>query len=172
MRLYDIASEFKTLRDIAENSLEFDPETGEIIDTSDLINELFNELNMTLSDKLENSAYVISELEAMADALKVESKRLNERAVMWVKNAERLKGLMQYALEQTDDKKLKTDKFTFSLRKSESVEIDALIDVEDFDRKYVRIKREFDKTKIKSALKAGEEITGARIVEKQSLQIK
>lgn len=172
MRLFAIAEEFKTLRDIVENDLEFDPETGEIIDNSAVIAEMFNDISVVLSDKLDNSAYVIKELEATSDALKEEAKRLSDRAAHFAKNAEKLKTLVAMALEASGEPKLKTDRFTFSFRKSESVEIDPMVTPEDFDRRYIRIKREFDKTKIKGALKKGERIDGASIVEKQNLQIK
>ena len=172
MRLFTIAEEFKALRDIVENDLEFDPETGEIVDNSAVIAEMFNDISVVLSDKLDNSAYVVKELEAVSDALKEEAKRLNERASHFAKNAEKLKSLMALTLEASGEPKLKTDRFTFSFRKSESVEIDPMVTPEDFDRRYIRIKREFDKTKIKDALKKGERIDGASIVEKQNLQIK
>lgn len=170
--MFEIATEFKSLRDLVENDCEFDSDTGEVIDNSDVLDELFNGIQLQLSDKLDNSAYVIKELEATADMLKDEAKRLSERAKQLLNNAERLKGLMSYALSQSGDDKIKTDKFTFSFRKSESVEIDELITPEDFDRKYIRIKREFDKTKIKTALKNGEIIEGATLQENMNFQIK
>lgn len=172
MRLYEIATEFKTLRDIVENDIEFDEQTGEVINNDDIIKELFNSIVLTLGDKLDSSAYVINELEAHSDALKEEAKRLNARAKQWQDNADKLKALMQLALIESEEGKIKTERFTFSLRKSETVEIDSLISPEDFDRKYVRIKREFDKTKIKDALKNGIELSGCSIATKQNLQIK
>jgi gamma-glutamylcyclotransferase (GGCT)/AIG2-like uncharacterized protein YtfP len=172
MKLFEIATEFKALRDLVENDCEFDSETGEVIDNSSSLDELFNGIQLKLSDKLDNSAYVIKELDATSEALKEEAKRLAARSSQLVKNAEHLKSLMSYALSQSGDDKIKTDKFTFSFRKSESVEIDSLITVEDFDRKYVRIKREFDKTKIKTALKNGEIIEGASLSENLNFQIK
>lgn len=172
MKLFEIATEFKSLRDLVENDCEFDSETGEVIDNTEILSELFGGLQSTLSDKLDNSAYVIKELEAIADALKSEAKRLSDRANHLLGNADKLKSLMSYALTESGDNKIKTDKFTFSFRKSESVEIDTLITPEDFDRKYIHIKREFDKTKIKTALKAGETIEGARLESKNNFQIK
>lgn len=172
MRLFEIATEFKSLRDLVETDCEFNEETGEVINNDDILSELFNGLQLKLSDKLDNSAYVIKELEANADALKIEAKRLSDRASHLSKNAEQLKKLMSLALSESGDDKLKTDKFTFSFRKSETVEIDVLITPEDFDRKFIRIKREFDKTKIKTALKNGEVIEGASLKENSNFQIK
>lgn len=172
MRLFEIATEFRELRDLVENDLEFDGETGEVIDNQDVLAALFGELKLSLSDKLDNAAYVIDELTNGAAGLKAEAKRLNERAKHFENNAEKLKSLMAFALTESGEPKLKTDKHTFSFRKSEQVEIDPIITPDDLDRRYVRIKREFDKTKIKKALKDGEEIEGAALVEKQNFQIK
>jgi hypothetical protein len=172
MRLFDIAAEFKTLQDILENDIEYNEETGEITDNTSIINQLFFELNVLLSDKLDNSAYIVKTLESTAATLKEEAKRLSSRAKSLENNAEKLKNIMSYALEQSEDKKLKTDKFTFSFRKSEVIEIDNILTAEDIDRKYVKIKREFDKIKIKDALKNGVKIEGINLVEKQNFQIK
>lgn len=172
MKLFHIAQEFNALKSIMENDLEFNEETGEVTDNSELINELFNDISVSLSDKLDNSSYIVAELNGVAEILKDEAKRLTARAKHFENNAETLKSLMSYALQSSGEDKIKTDKFTFSFRKSETVEIDSLILPEDFDRRFIRIKREFDKTKIKTALKNGEHIEGASIVEKQNFQIK
>jgi hypothetical protein len=171
MRLFTIAQEFETLRKMIEEE-EFDNETGELIDNSEAIALLFEEISGNLSFKLDISAYILNELAAGAEALKAEAKRLNDRASNILKNAQNLKNLMQFALEKSGAKKVKTEKFTFSFRKSERVEIDKLFTVEDMDRRFIRIKREFDLTKIKSAIKYGETVAGASIIEVQNFQIK
>lgn len=170
MKIYDIAEEFRTLRDLAENE-QYDSETGEIVDDSQTIKELFDSLCVTLSDKLEGCAYILNELELQSDALKREAKRLNERAKRLDNNHASLKSLMLSALVELPDGKLKTQKFTFSTRKSESVNI-----VEGFNMqgKYSRVKTiyEPDKVAIKEAIKAGECVIGAELVENRTLIIK
>ena len=52
--LYELNKEFYILKDILENECEFNEETGEIIDNSDVINELFSELNLNIEEKLNN----------------------------------------------------------------------------------------------------------------------
>jgi hypothetical protein len=172
MKLYEIAQEFNALKDIMENDVEFDEDTGEVIDTSTIIEELFSDISLQLNDKLDNAAYVVAELNGTAALLKEEAKRLSDRAARYTKNVEKLKELMSIAFDASGEKKIVTTKFTFSTRKSESLEIDGLISPDDFPRQYVRIKREFDKTKIKEALKNGETIDGVAIVTKQNFQIK
>jgi hypothetical protein len=172
MKLYEIAQEFGALRVLMESDLEFDSETGEVVDNSELIEKLFSEISLTLGDKLDNAAYIVAELNTTATALKEEAKRLSDRAAHFTKNAEKLKDLMHFAFNASGEKKITTTKFTFSSRKSESLEIDKTVTPEDLPRRFVRIKREFDKTKIKEALKADEVIPGARLLEKQNFQIK
>lgn len=172
MRLFEFNNEFMNLRDMAE-LIDYDHLTGEIIDNSSVIKELWSELNLNLEAKLENAAYLIKELDTAEVALRAEVDRLNKKARVMAKNADRIRELMQYALKASEQDKIKTDKFTFSLRKSSSLEIDELVaPLEFMPKQFVRIKKEFDKTAITKALKAGEIIEGCVMTEKESLQIR
>ena len=69
MRLYNIAEEFTALYELAEQ-VEYNEETGEMIDNSETLKELFNELSEDkLEVKLENVMYIIKELEVCKIAL-------------------------------------------------------------------------------------------------------
>ena len=76
---------------------------------------------------------------------------------------------MKTAVLLTEGKKIETDLFKFTVRKSESV---AVKDAETLPRAYIRLKREADKKLIKEALKRGEQIEGCSIVENYSLGVK
>lgn len=171
MKLFEYTSEFKALIDLLENDCEYDEVTGEIIDNSEVISKMFGELTASFGEKLDSSAYIITELELQAQALKDEAKRLTARSKRLENNAEYLKGLMLMALLELPEQKLKTPKFTFATRKSESVLIE-----EGFSLfgKYVKVKEERtpDKAAIKEAIKAGEEIIGVSIVINKSLNIR
>lgn len=169
MKLFEIVQEYQALKDILENDCEYDDLTGEVTDNSLVIQELFNSLVLSLQSKLDNSAYVVKNLEGTADILKAEAKRLTQRAKSLENNADSLKGLMLNALTQAGGK-LKTDLFTFSTHKSESVDI--VCDVESLDIDFVRVNIVADKVAIKSALKNGLIVDGACLVENTSLQIK
>lgn len=172
MRLYEFSNQFMELREMAE-MLDYDNETGEIIDNSSVIKELWNELSLSLEAKLENAAYLIKELDIAEVALRAEVDRLNKKARVMAKNADRIRELMQYALKASEQEKIKTDKFTFSLRKSSSLEINELVaPLEFMPKQFVRVKKEFDKTAITKALKAGEIIEGCVMVTSESLQIR
>jgi hypothetical protein len=80
VNLFKIEQEYKALQELTED-IEFNPESGEIIDNNELIKQLFDELsNDKLEVKLENIMYIIKELEVSQTALKDEAKRLNEKA--------------------------------------------------------------------------------------------
>lgn len=169
MRLFDISSEFAELYNLCED-IEFD-EDGNIVDNSDLLSKLFNELESELSDKLENTAYIIKELKSSEDALKLESKRLADKAKILSNRQERLRQIMKLAIESSGQQKIKTDKFSFSVTNRESFNYD---DVSMFglDKEFIKEKQELNKTKIKEFVKAGGSIDGVKIETKSSLTIR
>ena len=171
MKLYEIKDEFKSLSEMTENDCEYDAETGEVVDNSEILKKLFDELTLNFGDKLDGCAYIVSSLTVQAKTLKDEAKRLGDRAKRLERNAESLEGMMLSALLQLPEQKLKTLRFTFSTRKSEQVIIE-----EGFNMagNYVRVKEtwEPDKVAIKAAIKEGANIIGATLVTNQSLTIK
>ena len=166
--LFDIATEFHALNDLS-NDIVYDEETGEILDESQTIKELFDGVALQLGDKLDNTMAVIKQMEASAKMLDEEAKRLSKRKVTLNNRIALLRELMLSALQASGEKKLKTVKFNYSLRNSESVNVK---NVDELPREYVRLKREADKTKIKSHLKEGVIIEGCSIEKKQTLGVK
>ena len=139
-----------------------DAETGEIIDTEQL-----DRLQMERDTKLENVACWIKDLKAEAEALKNEQQALAERQKVAENKMESLKKYLAYAL---DGKAFKSIRASVSFRKSQAVEID---DIYKLDENYLRYKEpEADKTAIKEALKAGNTVEGATLVENTSVIIK
>lgn len=171
MKLFDYSKEFLTLKEISED-LDFNPETGEIADNSELIKEMYQGLELSLSEKLDNTALLIKELESAESTLKNEADRLNKKAKAYKNKIENLRELMKFALKSSDNDKLKTDKFTFSVRKTLSVEIDENLSPDLLPDSLIRIKKEFNKTAIKKALEDFESVEGCKLVENESLQIR
>lgn len=168
--LFNIGQEFKALYNLADE-IEVD-ENGEIIDNSDLLLELFNELsNDKLESKLENVMYIIKEIEVSQKALKDESKRLTDKAKVFENRANRLKEMIKDVMIVSGQSKIKTDKFNFSIKTIEDYNYD---DVNMFalDSEFIRRKEEIDKTKLKAFIKAGGVIDGVRISEKVSLTVR
>ena len=145
-----------------------DPETGEI--TADL-----DELEIQRADKIEGIALSIKEDIALADAIEKEAKTMLDRAKSVNGRAEWKKRYLTNALTHEDGmEKYQSARVSIGWRKSERVEIadePGFIAVHpDFCATKVEVKP--DRTLIKKTIKDGGEVTGAAIVETQSIQIK
>ena len=139
-----------------------DAETGEVIDADKL-----DKLTMERDAKIENVALWIKDLKAEAEALKAEKMAFAERQKVAENKIESLKKWLAYAL---DGQSYKSVRASVSFRTSESVEID---DIYAVDENYLRYKEpEADKTAIKNAIKAGQEVAGATLVKSTSVIIK
>lgn len=168
--LFTIGAEFKALYSLADE-IEVD-ENGEIIDNSELLLELFNELsNDKLETKLENVMYIIKDLEVSEKALKDEAKRLNEKAKVFENRSNRLKEMIKDVMSVSGQAKIKTDKFNFSVKTIDYYDYEE-VNLFGLSDEFKRFKEEIDKTKIKEFVKAGGVIDGLRVGEKTSLTVR
>lgn len=139
-----------------------DSETGDIIDA-----ELLDSLQMERTEKIENVACWIKELKAEAEALKAEKMAFAERQRVAENKMESLKNWLAYVL---NGEKFKTTRASVTFRATEKVEI---ADIMQLDENFLRYKEpEADKTAIKEAIKAGQEVAGATLVSSTSVIIK
>jgi hypothetical protein len=152
-----------TLYEIENAILEcVDLETGEIVNAEQLA-----ALQMERAEKIENVALWYKNLLSDAAAYKAEKDAFAEKERRAKAKAESLK---QFLLSALAGEKYKSARVSISYRKSSSVVVD---DVLQLPPKYVKFSLpEPDKTAIKQAIASGEEVDGARIEEKQSIQIK
>ena len=159
MTLYELTEEMRNF------DLQIDEDTGEISNAEDL-DQLITDRN----EKLKNCVLWYKNQKSEADALKVEKMKLAKRQQEAERKAEWMKNYLESCLdgekfEPEDDVRIRV-----SYRKSESVECSDIFQVDD---QYLRFKEpELDKAKIKKALKAGEEVKGCTLIEKQNIQIK
>lgn len=140
-----------------------DLETGEITDF-----DKFEALQMERNEKLENIALWVKNLLSEAEALKAEEKAFAERRKAAENKAESLKRYLDSALK---GQKFNTTKVAISYRKSTSVDVQDVEKLPEAYRKTVTTVSA-DKTAISAALKAGELVDGATLVEKNNLSIK
>jgi len=157
LKLYEIT---QTYQDILDLDLD-----------SDSLETVLASLTDTVQEKADNIGKLIAQLNAEAEAYRVEIDRLNTKKRMAESKADQVKSYLDYNLKQMGIAKLETPLFKFSYRKSESVVID---DTEALNDTYKRFKTvvDIDKVAIKLAVKNGLVVTGAHIEEKQNLQIK
>lgn len=158
MNLYQISQEAQYLAVLLETE-ELTPELEQAL----IINQ--NELQA----KAVNYAKVIANFQAESDAIDQEIKRLKAMKDSREKKIEWLKESVKKAMLVTGIEKVESPLFKLSVRRSEAVDL-----VEALPKDFQNIKQVItaDKVSIKEAIKRGENITGARLVENFNLQIK
>ena len=166
--IYNISNDLKKIYEDLDNGNGIDLETGEI--KPEIIQQLSISRN-ELETKAVDYGYVIKAFDDEIDIIEREIERLEERKAYVKKNKERMKTIVSSAMEEFGINKIKSETLQLSFRKSESVEV---FDESLIDEKFKKVKTEIslDKTAIKNAIKNGEDVQGAKIVEKNNLQIK
>lgn len=169
MKLYEINNE---IMEMLENGFTLncvDLETGEI--NPEKAAQYLEALQLERSEKVENIALFIKNLESDAAQIKEEEKNLKARREAKEKKAERLREYLKSSLLAVGDKKFETAKVALSFRSSKAVVID---NMETLDKAYIteKITYSADKTAIKKAIESGAEVAGARIEENYNLQLK
>lgn len=156
-----MANLYELNKQIADFEFQIDEETGEILNADEL-----DTIQMERDEKVENIALWIKNLSADADAYKKERDAFAEKERLAKAKMERLKA---YLADTLNGDKFQTNRVTISYRKSDTVDI---VDQSLLPLMYFRQEPKVDKAGIKKALKAGREVSGARLIEKQNLQIK
>ena len=160
--LYEVAAQYAEVL----NNLQIDEETGEVLNAEAL--EIAAE---EFDEKVESYALYVKNLRAEAEAIKAEQKTLGERRNALERKTERIEDALAAAMVAAGRAKFETARVALSFRRSESV---AITDEGAIPLVFMRetVKYEPDKVYIKQLIKAGEAIPGARLEEKQNLQIK
>ena len=179
LSLYDIDYRLKMLEE-----LNVDITTGEVLSDEEF-NKLFDSVQMDLNSKIENTICFAKSLEAEAEAIKAEEKKLADRRKTKENLTERLKKrINDYITWQFTDEEGNVDmvglnKFRFdspkayiSYRKSEKVNV---LDAEKLPSEFVTVKTETkpNLTEIKKAIKNGVDFSGVvELTTNMNMQIK
>ena len=139
-----------------------DQETGEVVDP-----EKLNALQIERDAKLEGVALWIKDLTAEAAALKAEKQAFADRQKAAENKVESLKKWLADALA---GEKFSTTKVVVSFRKTKSVQVADIFALDESFLKYAEPTP--DKTAIKKAIEAGQDVKGAQLVEGLSLSVK
>lgn len=145
-----------------------------LLETDELTPELEEALVINqeqLQAKAGNYAKVIANIQSDADAIETEIKRLKAMKESKERAITRLKDAVRDAMLVSQIEKIESPLFKLSIRKSEAVEVDM---VEALPNAYQNVKNVVtaDKVAIKEAIKRGENVYGARLIENFNLQIK
>ena len=157
MTLYEINAQISAF--LEEN---VDPETGEVLNLDAL-----GDLELERSVKLESYALAVKNFDAEIAAVKIEEDNLKARR-------ERIKStrdkLYQTLLEELRGEKMSTARVQVTYRKTQSTEI---VDISVIPEKFlIPQPPKPDKSAIKSAIKAGEKVSGAELCDNISMIIR
>lgn len=167
MKLYEITQNYRDFINAIE--------TGEIPDEA--IADTLESIEGLFSDKADNIACVVKELESDMTAIKAEVDTLTERMQAKQNKANRLRQYLSNAMLATGTTSIETSRNKLTFRKSEAVLIPdeaafiayAILDADEL----LTYKGPTpDRTAIKAALKGGRAVNGATLEIRQNLQIK
>lgn len=159
MKLYELAENYNELLALLDNE---EATAEELADTLDGIND-------AIEVKVDNICRVRKYLEGKVEVYKAEAKRLTALAKQAENNDDSMKNYLDEQLKRMNIKKMDTELFKLSYRKSDSVNV---IDLDAVPEEYKRITIALDKTAIKKAIKDGKTVNGAELVVNQNLQIR
>lgn len=157
MNLYELTQNYLHVLEMAENG-------DDLADTLESLED-------AIEVKAENTAKVIKQLEANAEMLANEAKRLSERKSAIENNVRNLKSYLQEQLEKCGKSKIKGEIFTVALQNNpQSVDVldESLIPSTYFIQQAPKL----DRKELLTHLKAGEEIAGVTIKQTKSLRIR
>lgn len=177
--LFDIQQSMMNLLDYG-----VDDTTGEMIETEEEFNALYESIKLDLHTKLDNTNCLTKMIDGEIEVIDKEIKRLQsekkarENKKKWLLNRVDMFVRRQFIdddgnLDEQGLNKFKLDlpHSKISYRKSETVNV---YDLDKLPKEYIKEKVEIsaDKTNIKKAIKEGKEINGAELKTNINLQIK
>lgn len=160
MKLYELPDALRA----AFDALEVDEETGEILN-----GEALEQVEAEARDKLEGTALYLRELDADVKSLADEIARLQARKRSIERRTEWLKQYMRPALDAMGGK-LKTPRATIYKMHTQKVLID--VSPQNLPQAFQRMEIKPDLAGLKKALKSGEKIQGAYLVDNESVVIR
>jgi hypothetical protein len=165
MNIYELTTECHTLAVLLD--------TDEISDELRVKAEALQQeiLLFLIPEKVESYCHVIARMQADAELLHAEEKRLADRRRVRENTVTRLKSTLQDALAAADCRKLAAGKWTVGIQASPpSVEI---TDESQIPKSYyIPVEPRLDKAGIRDALKAGVEVPGAVLAQHDHIRIR
>lgn len=167
-KFYDVVNDYIERMEYLEQGI--NAETGEMTDNENQLAIWTDELTKDLKDKSANVIAVVRNQELTIEALDTEIERLKAMKDSIEKKLDKFKCYIKSAMVVNGIEKIETPIGNIKFTKSTAVEI---YDEKLIDKKFIKIetKEKISKTDIKNALKAGEEVQGAKLVENKNLKI-
>jgi predicted nuclease with TOPRIM domain len=159
MKLYELTDNYMQLVELAD---QLDEETFR--DTLESIQD-------SIEDKVENTAKVIKSIEADVLAIKEEEKRLKERRQSLETKIDNIKDYLKEQLEKTGIDKVKRPTITVSIQNNPPKA--EIVDEKTIPLTYkIPQPAKLNKKAILEAMKNGEKVPGAVLVQERGLRIK
>ena len=167
MKLYELAGDYRELMDKLES--------GEL--SEELLSDTLEGIRGAIEEKADGIACMLKALEADAAAIKAEEDKLSERRKSKERAYDRMRAYLSDILLHAGVTNVETPRSQIRFRKSEAVIVDHEADfirwAEENRDDFLNYKEpSINKTAVKKALLAGEEIAGARIETRQNLQVR
>lgn len=163
MKLYELSQNFRNLQQVLENA-------GEDENLKELVINSMKELECDLSTKVENIVRLIKNLQAEVEALKAEEKRLAKERKIRENKIENLQGYLFDTINELEKKEVKGGIFTVSIKKNPPKTV--VEELNAIPKQFIVNTPSVDKKMLKEALKNGEIIEGAKLVQEESLKIR
>ncbi|EOU1724967.1 siphovirus Gp157 family protein [Clostridium perfringens] len=165
MKLYELTQNYRNLESLLDNLGEQEGLTVEMIHGA--LGQVEDDINI----KIENTCKVIKEIEADSIGIDEEIKRLSALKKQKENTVKKLKEYVEFEMNGIGLTKVEGKLFKILFRKSKVVKV---IDETKIPKEFIKIKttETISKTDLGKALKNGEIIEGAELVENKSLQIK
>lgn len=168
MNFYDVTKDYIERMEYLE--LGINAETGEMSEDKNQLAIWNQELTQDLKNKSANIIAVVRNQELTIEALDTEIERLKGLKKLRENQLNKFKDYIKNVMLVNQIEKIDTALGTIKFTKSTSTEI---YDESLIDKKFIEIvtTEKISKEKIKSALKAGEEVQGARLIVNKNLKV-
>ncbi|ELQ0171773.1 siphovirus Gp157 family protein [Clostridium perfringens] len=165
MKLYELTQNYRNLESLLDNLGEQEGLTVE------MIHEALGQVEDDINTKIENTCKVIKEIEADSIGIDEEIKRLSALKKQRENAVKKLKEYVEFEMNRIGLTKVEGKLFKISFRKSKVVKV---LDETKIPKEFIKVKttESISKTDLGKALKSGEIIEGAELVENKTLQIK
>lgn len=162
MRLYDLSEQYETLLELASE----DPDNEQL-------QEYLSGLEGKIEEKVENTIKVVRSLEAQAQAIEAEEKRLQTRRTTIEKNAQWLKENLATFMKRLELEKVNGELFTVSLQ-TNPPKVNVIDEFLIPQKYYVTPAPvpKLQKKEIIEAWKQGKDIPGVQVVQDKSLRVR
>lgn len=158
--LFNISDDLEKLNELLD-------EIGDDQEQQELLMQWFEQLGEERDCKLDAYAALISEMQARAEARKVESRRLSELAASDENRAKLLKDRLKWFFEKHNLKTLETARYKLSVAKNSTrpLIVNPDIAIATLPDEYKKVSVELDTVTVREALKQGVELDFARLGE-------